>query len=348
MRCMENPARRHQLKSKSDYSHDIINDTWNLISEETYSYSEESIPQSGYIFDSIVSRGHCSYHTLQMGTGRNLVDFSLGEFYQNASQIIGKSAMCEKYTTTLREGGTRTWENTQVEEYSYLYSGVLKSRIYTDVYKNKDLYSYVGEANENTNSVIAAMKSSNMLASLLSSETKTVYEGNDTIIISGNKVDYGSFGNDLLPSKLYERNGEVYEGSIEFISYDSFGNPTEILDMRTDVHTAFLWDTYGRYLLAMIKNATWTQIQSHVSQLMTGTSQSRYSTLKTLLPDTQIQTWDYIPLVGVSSHTDVNGQTILYEYDGLGRLKREKRVVNGTTNTETLREYEYNFMNPSL
>ena len=225
---------------------------------------------------------------------------------------------------------------------------MLKSRIYTDVYKNKDLYSYVGEANENTNSVIAAMKSSNMLASLLSSETKTVYEGNDTIIISGNKVDYGSFGNDLLPSKLYERNGEVYEGSIEFISYDSFGNPTEILDMRTDVHTAFLWDTYGRYLLAMIKNATWTQIQSHVSQLMTGTSQSRYSTLKTLLPDTQIQTWDYIPLVGVSSHTDVNGQTFLYEYDGLGRLKREKRVVNGTTNTETLREYEYNFMNPSL
>ena len=187
-----------------------------------------------------------------------------------------------------------------------------------------------------------------MLASPLSVKTNTVYDGNDPIVISGNKIDYDSIGNNFLPFKLYERNGEVYEGSIEFISYDSFGNPTEILDMRTDVHTVFLWDTYGRYLLAMIKNATWTQIQSHVSQLMTGTSQSRYSTLKTLLPDTQIQTWDYIPLVGVSSHTDVNGQTFLYEYDGLGRLKREKRVVNGTTNTETLREYEYNFMNPSL
>jgi YD repeat-containing protein len=348
MRCMENPARRHQLKSKSDYSYNAQSGTWDVVSEETYSYGEDTISQSGYIFDSIVSRGHCAQHTLELGTGRNLVDFSLGEFYQNASQIFGKSAMCEKYTTTLREGGTRTWENTQVEEYSYLYSGVLKSRIYTDVYKNKDLYSYVGEANENTNSVIAAMKSSNMLASLLSSETKTVYEGNDTIIISGNKVDYGSFGNNFLPFKLYERNGEVYEGSIEFISYDSFGNPTEILDMRTDVHTVFLWDTYCRYLLAMIKNATWTHIQSHVSQLMTGTSQSRYSTLKTLLPDAQIQTWDYIPLVGVSSHTDINGQTILYEYDGLGRLKREKRVVNGTTNTETLHEYEYNYMNPSL
>lgn len=347
MRCMENPARRHQLKSKSDYSHDTENDTWNLVSEETYSYSEESISESGFIFDSNVSRGHCANHTLQLGAGRPLDSFTLAEFYQLVSQRLSKSAMCEKYTTTLRKNGTRTWENTLVEEYSYLYSGVLKSRLYTDIYDNEDLYTYVGE-DDGSNPVIAAMKSRNMLASPLSVETNTVYDGNDPIVISGNKIDYDSIGNNFLPFKLYERNGEVYEGSIEFISYDSFGNPTEILDMRTDVHTVFLWDTYGRYLLAMIKNATWTQIQSHVSQLMTGTSQSRYSTLKTLLPDTQIQTWDYIPLVGVSSHTDVNGQTFLYEYDGLGRLKREKRVVNGTTNTETLREYEYNFMNPSL
>ena len=347
MRCMENPARRHQLKSKSDYSHDTENDTWNLVSEETYSYSEESISESGFIFDSNVSRGHCANHTLQLGAGRPLDSFTLAEFYQLVSQRLSKSAMCEKYTTTLRKNGTRTWENTLVEEYSYLYSGVLKSRLYTDIYDNEDLYTYVGE-DDGSNPVIAAMKSRNMLASPLSVKTNTVYDGNDPIVISGNKIDYDSIGNNFLPFKLYERNGEVYEGSIEFISYDSFGNPTEILDMRTDVHTVFLWDTYGRYLLAMIKNATWTQIQSHVSQLMTGTSQSRYSTLKTLLPDTQIQTWDYIPLVGVSSHTDVNGQTFLYEYDGLGRLKREKRVVNGTTNTETLREYEYNFMNPSL
>lgn len=350
LRCMENPAQRHQLRLKSDYSYNAQNSTWNLVSEEIYSYSEESLSQNGYIFDSDVSRGHCSNHTIQLGAGIPLEDFNLFEFYQNASQIFGKSAICEKYITTLREGGTRTWENTQTETYSYLYSGVLKNKIYTDVYDNEDLYSYVGEINDNSNSVIAAMKSRNMLASLLSAETNTVYDGNGPVIISGSKVDYASFGNenDLLPSKLYERNGDVYEERIEFKLYDSYGNPTEIYDMKTGIYTTFLWDTYGRYLLAMIKNATWTQIQGIVSQLMTGTSQSRYATLRTLLPYAQIQTWDYIPLVGVSSHTDINGQTFLYEYDGLGRLKREKRVVNGTTNTETLREYEYNYMNPSL
>ena len=43
--------------------------------------------------------------------------------------------------------------------------------------------------------------------------------------------------------------------------------------------------------------------------------------------------------------TDVNGQTILYEYDGLGRLKSEKRVVNGVQAPEILHRYEYNYMN---
>ena len=95
----------------------------------------------------------------------------------------------------------------------------------------------------------------------------------------------------------------------------------------------------------MIKDATWAQIQGVATQLSTGTSQSRYAAIKSLLPNAQVQTWNYIPLIGVSSHTDVNGQTMLYEYDGLGRLKREKRIVNGVSTPEILREYEYNFLN---
>ena len=137
----------------------------------------------------------------------------------------------------------------------------------------------------------------------------------------------------------------MYEESLKVVSYDSYGNPTEVEDLKTGIHSVFIWDTYGRYLLAMIKNATLTQV-GNVSQLSSGTSVSRYATLKNLLPNAQIETWDYKPLVGVSSHTDVNGETILYEYDGLGRLKAEKRMVNGTSEPEILRKYEYNYMNP--
>ena len=72
---------------------------------------------------------------------------------------------------------------------------------------------------------------------------------------------------------------------------------------------------------------------------------TRHAALKTLLPDAMVETWDYLPLTGVSAHTDASGQTLLYEYDGLGRLRREKRVVGGTADPEILREYEYDYVN---
>ena len=99
----------------------------------------------------------------------------------------------------------------------------------------------------------------------------------------------------------------------------------------------------------MVKNATWTQVQGVVSQLpSTAPSWTRYASIKSALSNVQVQTWDYLPLIGVSSSTDGNGQTILYDYDGLGRMKFEKRRVNGVSDPEILQEYEYNYLNPSL
>ena len=349
--CLESPGKRHQMKFKSDYSY--INGTWNLVSEEQYSYSEENISKSGYVFDSDVSRGHCGRHTLQLGIGRPLESISLIEFYQPIMRNLGRFTLTEKTTTNLRSGGTPSKDNTLTESYSYLYAGVLKYRDYSDLYyrirsdfgyssgDKKDMYSYAGE--ENDNPVFTEMKSRNMLASLTRTETFSSIPWPS--LVKGNKIDYNFFGNNILPSKLYELNGNTYEETIEVLSYDSYGNPTEIEDLRTGMHSVFLWDTYGRYMLAMIKDATWSQVQNNVAQLSTGTSVTRYATLKTLLPNAQIQTWDYKPLIGVSSHTDINGKTIVYEYDGLGRLKAEKRLVNGAAEPETLHEYEYNYMN---
>lgn len=354
MRCIEFPGKRHQLKSKSDYSFNASSATWELVSEEDYSYSEEKKSKEGNILDSDISRGHCGRHTLQAGAGRPLESFTLREFYKPSSQCFGRSTMTGKNITTLRQGGTRTIDNTKYETFSYLYQEVLKSREHSDLPHNirydygvdncdkNDVYTYIGELNDNSNPVIAEMKSRNMLASLVSSETFTLVP--DSFMITGSKIDYGFFGNSILPSMLYESNGNHYEQSIEIISYGAGGNPTEIEDKKTGVHSVFIWSSYGRYLAAMIKNATLTEIEN-ISQLTAMPSWARYATLKALLPDAQIQTWDYIPLIGVSSHTDVNGKTVLYEYDGLGRLKAEKRLVNGISDPEILHKYEYNYVN---
>ena len=350
-------AKRHQLKSRSDYSYNSSGGGWNLVSEEAYSYTEENLSKSGNIFSSSLSREYRSNYTYPLGNNQWLWDKSLGDFYlRNVSQYQGRSTMAGKSTTTLRQGGTRSRYNTLDEAYSYLYPGVMTSRYYSDLLKNSysntydkvDWYSYVGELSESNDTVIAAMKSKNMLACLVSTETCCLYPSE---ILSGSKMDYAYFEGKYLPSKLYERNGDVYEESMKILSYDSYGNPTEIVDLKTGnettgTHSVFLWDEYGRYMTAMIRNATLSQVQG-ISQPLTGSSQSRYTTLKNALPNTQIQTWDYVPLVGVSSHTDVSGQTFLYEYDGLGRLKTEKRMVNGVSEPEILREYEYNFLTPS-
>ena len=347
LKCLENAAKRHQLKSKSDYSYNAINGKWELVSEETYSYSEESMTKSGYIFDSYFSRGHCGRHTFQLAAIQPIEYYTLSNFYKPFNFNMGRCTMTEKSVTVLRQGGTRTEDNTLTEEYSYLYPGVMKYRYYTDIYNKEDSYSYIGEQEGAPNSVIETMKSRNMLASLVSAET---CPPDWPSVITGSKIDYGYYNNEqnILPYKLYERNGSAYEESLQVVSYDSYGNPWEIVDLKTGMHTVYLWDIYGRYLIAIIKNATWDQVQNTYPQLLTGTSLSRYTALKALLPDAQIQTWAYIPLIGVSSRTDVNGSTILYEYDGLGRLKAEKRLVNGVSDPEFLHKYEYNYRNSGL
>ena len=360
--CNEHPDDRHQLKSKSDYSFNATSGTWELVSEEKYVYKNHLITQSGFIFDSVFSRENYypNYENLsynQVGYSHPLYGAPLRDFYKGIRQKLGRFTMTKKSSTVLRQGGTRSKYNTLDEEYSYLYSGVLGLRLYSNMlkctynypYDKVDSCTYIGELDESTDTIVSAMKSRNMLASLSSANT---YSLEFSTHLFGNKIDYGAYGNNYLPSILYEWNGDEYEESVRVLSYDSFGNPTEIVDLKTgDVntgtHSVFIWDTYGRYMTAMIRNATLSQVQGLFSQL-TGNSQSRYAILKAQLPNAQIQTWDYLPLVGVSSHTEINGQTILYEYDGLGRLKSERRVVNGISNPELLRQYEYNYLNLSL
>ena len=356
--CCEHPADRHQLKSKSDYSYNSGSGRWELVSEEKYKYSNHGISKDGFIFESFFSRenyyphyDNLSYN--QLGYNHPLINAPLRNFYKPVTLKLGKFTLTEKTTTDLRSGGTRSEDNTRTERYSYLYGGMLKYRDYSDLYHRvrsdygydscdkRDMFSYSGE--ESDSPVLAEMKSRNMLASLTCAETLSGVLLSSTV--KGSKIDYKFFGDNILPFKLYETNGDVYEETIEIVSYDSYGNPVEMKDLRTGMHSVFLWDTYGRYMLAMINNAAWSQVQNIAAQLSAGTSVTRYATLKNLLPNAQIQTWDYKPLTGVSSHTDINGETVIYEYDGLGRLKAEKRLVNGTTEPEVLHEYEYNYMN---
>ena len=361
--CWEEPARRHQLTSKSEYSCVVVGGEyqWDIVSEERYIYSEEVLSVGGYAFNSVVSRERNVQYSFQ----KPLDDIKVGDFYTIKNQQLGRFTLSDKTTTLYRQGGNRKKPNKMEETYSYLYPGVMKQSTYSDMlcyypfycdYEKGVVNSYVGQLNS-SNPIIQEMKDRNMLACLVSSESTITQQPSTPMITNGTKIDYSRYGDNYLPSILYKWNGGLYdtnkyEADVKVLKYDNYGNPIYIKDLKTQVCSALLWDEYGRYMTAMINNVndeTWNKLQGQISRLNDMSSRQRYNEILSILPvsaTTQVETWDYQPLIGVTSHTDASGRTMLYEYDDLGRLKTEKRVVNGTNSTpEIIKEYDYHFIN---
>lgn len=350
----EFPAKRNQLKSRSNYSYNIDKGKWELVSEEKYDYNSYNLNINGFVLDGYMSRENYHPQNEDYFNNHPLKGIPLREFYKPNTQYFGRSELCQKTTTILRQGGNYTSDNTQSELFYYLYPGILRNRSYTDIYDKADVYSYIGQ--ESSESYIGqnnkyadilaqaydSLVSRNMLATITSAET--IAELPEKSVGTGTKIYYKFYDKNILPFKLYESNGDEYEESLEVKSYGKHGNPTEIVDLKTGIHSVYLWDEDGRYMIAMIDNAELSQVEK-IPLLLAASSWARHAMLQENFPNAQIQTWDYKPLIGVSSYTNVNGQTILYEYDGLGRLKSEKRMVKGETQSDTIHQYEYNYKN---
>ena len=361
--CVEHPSERHKLKTKSDYSYNAASRKWELISNEEYKYKGHDITKDGFVFESFCSREtfYPNYNVSygQIGYQHPLAGAPLRAFYKSVTHCIGKSELCEKSTTTFRKGGRLADGNTVTEEYEYFCSGVLKRKMaYAEDRIEGETCSFVGEQDDE-NATFRAMKERNMLAYPVASTTYSDQYGYGPFAVSGSRTEYRTFaGGAILPSKSYDFNmgdcyyyegdniedGE-YEPSVEILSYDGYGNPTEFADLKTGMHSVILWDGTGRHMAAMIRNAKLSDIGSNAALLLTKDSQARHAELQKLLPNSLIETWDYKPLVGETAHTDESGSTVLYGYDELGRLVSEKRKVNGVE--EPVRMYEYNFLNQS-
>ncbi len=50
-----------------------------------------------------------------------------------------------------------------------------------------------------------------------------------------------------------EHNGN-YEAVVRVLRYSSYGKPQELVDLKTGVHTLYIWGYGERYLVAEIKN----------------------------------------------------------------------------------------------
>ncbi len=138
---------------------------------------------------------------------------------------------------------------------------------------------------------------------------------------------------------------EYYESDFSILKYDMYQNPVCIKDDKNGLLTFYLWCYKGKYPVAEIRNATYEQIKTALGNISPESLSSHLSPDMTLinglrnkLNDSQVTTYTYKPLTGITSKTDPNGVTTYYEYDTSERLQYIK-----DKNDKIIQEYDYNY-----
>jgi YD repeat-containing protein len=119
------------------------------------------------------------------------------------------------------------------------------------------------------------------------------------------------------------------------LDYDPVTANVQQIRKPQDAPTAYLWGYRSALPIAMVQNASFSQVQAALSALGTSASdlsqetstsrlQTTFAQLRQRLPQARVTSFTHAPLVGLSSQTAPDGRTTTYEYDGLGRLLRAR------------------------
>ncbi len=136
-----------------------------------------------------------------------------------------------------------------------------------------------------------------------------------------------------------------FEQRVQYGEYDRYGNPQEV-SLSNGTKITYLWSYGGRYPLAEIKNASYKETISQISNdsnviknLTIYADTSKVNILREKLPQSEVTTFIYNAYFGVvSSITDPRGVETRYIYDNFGRLvKIEDKDEN------IIETYRYNF-----
>jgi YD repeat-containing protein len=119
-----------------------------------------------------------------------------------------------------------------------------------------------------------------------------------------------------------------FSSRLLFERYDQKGNLLQVRQ-KDGIAISYLWGYDGRYPIAEIKNADYTEILSalgmteqQVNALTDeSTIRSAMNTLRLNLKKAMVTSFTHDPLVGITTQTGPDGITVLYEYDELQRLK---------------------------
>lgn len=175
-------------------------------------------------------------------------------------------------------------------------------------------------------------------------KSKAYYLEGDTIATK--ETTYKEwFTNKYFPEFIKTSKGNLgLENRIQVHSYYSNGNVKEA-SQYNGTWTVYLWGYDNQYLIAKIENATYPQIESLPYfgtnfSITNGLSANQQTSLRNNLVNAVVTTFDYDPLIGVTSITDPKGYATYYEYDEFNRLSQVKDADG-----KILRENQYHYKN---
>ena len=144
--------------------------------------------------------------------------------------------------------------------------------------------------------------------------------------------------------------GNAEEERVKILKYDVYGNPVHI---QKDGNSAvYLWSYGGQYLVTEIVGATFEDVERSLSSVGISSIQSlsesqtadkpKLDKLRdsAYLKKAAITTYEYEPMVGMTSVTNPQGVTLYYEYDSFGRLNAVRDHDKNKVNS-----YHYNYQN---
>ncbi len=183
----------------------------------------------------------------------------------------------------------------------------------------------------------------------------------DNLEVSATGTEYQLTNDFVVPHKIhqYETNQPgigfnestdgttftSYQERLKFGRYDMKSNLLEHNKIE-GVVTSFIWGYNQTLPVAQVVNASFSDIEAisgFGSEFHAGTeelSASQEEDLRNGLPDAQITTYAYDPLVGILTITDPRGLTTTYEYDNFNRLEW---ILDHQDNI--VKKFEYEFEN---
>lgn len=139
-----------------------------------------------------------------------------------------------------------------------------------------------------------------------------------------------------IPTEYYQEEKYTYNYYNRVSGVTTYNKPSVV----------YIWGYKGCYPIAEIVNATEEEVRNAIGHDITKPLNPYTENLiltsdylRKYLPNSQVTTYTYLPLVGIKTKTDPRGVTTYYEYDKAGRLRTIKDA-----NGHIIESYEYHYL----